>query len=452
VNSSIKRFEEPSITVVIPAYNASDYLRSCLDHLSKSTVSYECIVVDDGSSDDTRQVAASFGVKVLSTGGRRGPALARNLGAKAATGTILYFIDADVCVYPWTLARIVETFQNEPQLDALIGSYDDSPRSKDFLSQYKNLMHCFVHQNARCQAVTFWSGCGAIRRSLFIEHSGFDESYGRPAIEDIELGYRLARAKCNMVLDADLKVKHLKSWSFTGLVKTDIVDRGIPWTELILRDKSLPNDLNIQLSQRVSVALVYLLIAMAAAGSVLTGASFILPFLALLFLILSAFEAEITWRDNPNATVGIVLLISAIVGLACWTREYWVAPPVLLAYVLLVLRHRYTYNNIHRRRVTGLACGIYLLFVGLFVLTYLPRHPLVFAVFVALGGVILLNMNFYVFLASRTGRLMALAAIPFHLLFHFYNGVSFVIGCARYLVVRKHSSNQKGAVPASSGR
>ena len=53
---------------------------------------------------------------------------------------------------------------------------------------------------------------------MFLEHSGFDESYGRPAIEDIELGYRLSRAKCNMILDADLRVKHLKSWSFAGLV------------------------------------------------------------------------------------------------------------------------------------------------------------------------------------------------------------------------------------------
>jgi hypothetical protein len=254
-----------------------------------------------------------------------------------------------------------------------------------------------------------------------------------------------------MILDANLTVKHLKRWSFTGLVKTDILDRGVPWTELILRDKSLPNDLNIQLSQRVSVALVYLLIAIAAAGAVLTGASFVLPLLALLFLILSAFEAETTWRKNPNATVGIVLLISTIVGLAWWTREYWLAPPVLLAYVLLVLRHRYTYDNVKRRRVTGMLCGIYLLFVTLFVFTYLPRHPIVFVMFLVLGLVIILNTSFYVFLASRTGRLLALAAIPFHLLFHFYNGISFVVGCVRYLL-RKQPRDQKGTVPASSGR
>ncbi len=51
-------------------------------------------------------------------------------------------------------------------------------------------------------------------------------------------------------------MKHLKRWTFWGLVKTDVLDRGIPWTELILRDANMPDDLNLQLSQRVSVALV----------------------------------------------------------------------------------------------------------------------------------------------------------------------------------------------------
>ncbi len=60
------------------------------------------------------------------------------------------------------------------------------------------------------------------------------------------------------MLDRDLRVKHLKKWTFWGLLKTDVLDRGIPWTELILRDQRMPNDLNLQISQRVSIGLVYL--------------------------------------------------------------------------------------------------------------------------------------------------------------------------------------------------
>ncbi len=70
--------------------------------------------------------------------------------------------------------------------------------------------------------------------------SGFDASYKRPAIEDIELGYRLRHAGRRILLDRDLRVKHLKKWTFWGLLKTDVLDRGIPWTELILRDQRCP--------------------------------------------------------------------------------------------------------------------------------------------------------------------------------------------------------------------
>jgi hypothetical protein len=93
--------------------------------------------------------------------------------------------------------------------------------------------------------------------------------------------------------------------------------------------------------------------------------------------------------------------------------------------------------------MTGLFCGIYLALVILFVLTYLPHHPLIFCFFLVLSVIILLNTQFYVFLAGRTGRLQAMAAIPFHLLFHFYNGLSFGLGLARYTFKRAFSAEKK---------
>jgi hypothetical protein len=430
------------VSVIIPAYNASRYLRKCLGNLYQSTMPFECIVVDDGSTDDTVAVAKEFGATVIQSAKRSGPARARNLGAKVAKGDILYFIDADVCVYPQTVERVIWNFSNDPELSALIGSYDEEPESQDFLSQYRNLMHCFVHQNGKRDACTFWSGCGAIRRELFLQYSGFDESYDRPAIEDIELGYRLAADKHKLALDPQLLVKHLKVWSFVGVVKTDIFDRGVPWTELILRDKRMPNDLNLQLSQRVSVALVFLLVLVAAVAAVYVGQSFLLPLFALLFLALLAYEAEaISLGGSPKAAIGLSVLIAGIGGLAWRSGHFGIFPPLLLAFALLFLRHRYAYNGERRRKMTGLFCGIYLLFVVLFVLTYLPYSPLVFAFFLILSLLVLLNTQFYVFLAGK-GRLFALAAVPFHLLFHFYNGISFIIGLTKH-TARRWSSNKK---------
>jgi GT2 family glycosyltransferase len=422
-----------TIAVIIPVYNGARYLRVCLDDLKRSTMApHQTIVVDDGSTDDSVKVAQEFGATVISTGGRMGPAHARNLGAKIANTDILYFIDSDVCVSPETIEQVVSHFEESPTVDALIGSYDDTPHCKDFLSQYKNLMHCFVHQNGRRQACTFWSGCGAIRKSVFVEHSGFDESYGRPAIEDIELGYRLSRAKRKVILDPDIRVKHLKAWSFFNLVKTDILDRGVPWTELILRDRHLPNDLNLQLSQRVSVALVFLLVSMACAGAIFMGASLVAPLLAILFLMLVRYEVAGGSNLRFKATIGTLILGSAIVGMAFLSDKLLLVPPVMLAYLLIFLRHRYSYSVLWKRRVTEVVCGTYLLGTIGFALTFLPRQPLVLAFLVVLCTLILLNSQFYLFLAAKRGRLFALAAVPFHLLFHFYNGLSFLIGLARF--------------------
>jgi glycosyltransferase involved in cell wall biosynthesis len=271
-----------SLSIIIPVRNDPDHLRQCLEAIAASGYSeYECIVVDDGSTDKTAEVAQAFPAKVLKLSASHGPAYARNEGAAAASGEILFFIDADIVIYPDTLTKVAETFAASPAVDALIGSYDDAPAELSFISQYKNLFHHYVHQSSNPQACSFWSGCGAIRRRIFLDYGGFNVSYGRPAIEDIELGFRLTRDGHRIVLQKQIQVKHLKCWTFWGLLKTDIFDRGLPWTVIMLRDKNFPRDLNLKPSQRVSGILACLLLPSAALPI------FSLAFLPLPFFILT---------------------------------------------------------------------------------------------------------------------------------------------------------------------
>lgn len=257
-----------SVSVIIPAHNAAAYLRQSLEHLARSIrPPDECIVIDDGSTDATAAVARTYGAVVLSLQSRRGPAVARNLAAAQATGDLLFFVDADVCVHPDAITRIMDDFA-DPGLDAAFGSYDASPASPDLISQYRNLRQCFVHQHARRSACTFWTACGAIRRDVFLAFSGFDHEYEHPSIEDIELGYRLVNAQRTILLDKDILVRHLKRWTFWSLLKTDIFDRGIPWTELILRDRRVPNDLNLRAAERLGTLLAWALPGWAAAAAV----------------------------------------------------------------------------------------------------------------------------------------------------------------------------------------
>ena len=230
----------PFLSVVVPAYRCAAYLQQTLQGLQASDLpraSWELIVVDDGSPDDTADVARALADQVLRVAdGPRGPAHARNMGARAARGTVLVFIDADVVVAPRTLRGFAAHFAADPTLGAAFGAYDDAPAETDFISQYRNLLHRYVHTLHPGNADTFWAGCGAVRRDTFLAVGGFDAiSYPRPQIEDIELGYRLREAGARILLDPDLQGKHLKRWTFGNMVRTDLRERAIPWMQLILR-------------------------------------------------------------------------------------------------------------------------------------------------------------------------------------------------------------------------
>jgi GT2 family glycosyltransferase len=176
------------------------------------------------------------------------------------------FLDSDVLALPGVIGRVRALFQSDPALDALFGSYDDAPAADDFLSQYKNLLHHYVHQNGSEHAFTFWAGCGAVRRDVFLSLGGFDEKYTRPSIEDIELGYRLNRADHKVMLCKDLQVKHLKRWRVTSLLRSDIMDRAIPWARLIVREGAMPDDLNLKVAGRWSAVTSWALACLLAAS------------------------------------------------------------------------------------------------------------------------------------------------------------------------------------------
>jgi glycosyltransferase involved in cell wall biosynthesis len=217
----------------------------------------EILVVANGDTDGSRELAAAMGVRVLRSTTPLGPAAARNLGASEAVGDVLLFVDADVTVPPDAVGIVARAFEDDPDLAAVFGSYDDAPSEHDFFSQYRNLLHHYVHQTAREEASTFWTGCGAIRQDIFLASGGFDERYPRPSIEDIELGYRLRRSGHKIRLHKALQVKHLKRWSAVSMLETDVFCRALPWTELILSGGGVANDLNTSMASRASLLLVY---------------------------------------------------------------------------------------------------------------------------------------------------------------------------------------------------
>ena len=250
------------ISVIIPVYNGRETLGHCLKSVFESSYSnFECIVVDDDSTDNTVGIAESFNAEIIRLDKQRGAAYARNRGAEDAQGDILLFIDADVTIYPDSLAKVSTAFEKYPDISALFGSYDDQPGSTNFVSQYKNLFHHYIHQTSKEDASTFWSGCGAVKTDVFNKVGGFDENkYSMPCIEDIELGYRMKRIGCRILLYKDLQVKHLKRYSFFSLLKSDLFDRAIPWTTMMLGNKQIAKDLNLKPEHKLSAGILILII------------------------------------------------------------------------------------------------------------------------------------------------------------------------------------------------
>ncbi|HVE90588.1 MAG TPA: glycosyltransferase family 2 protein, partial [Burkholderiaceae bacterium] len=245
--------------MIIPLYNAEKLIERCLvpllAMLSRSEIA-EIIVIDDGSTDrSAATVRKHASVQLLAMQAQSGPGAARNRAAQIAHGEYLWFVDSDVIVAD-DAARVLRETLARTRPAAVIGSYDDQPGANNFLSQYKNLVHHYYHHRGKDQASTFWAGCGAVQRLLFLRLGGFDaRRYRYPSIEDIELGYRIADAGGAIVLERRLQGKHLKEWRFLNLVHTEVFRRALPWSRLMLERKNITDDLNVGKNERLRAVL-----------------------------------------------------------------------------------------------------------------------------------------------------------------------------------------------------
>lgn len=270
------------ISVIVPAYNASATLAQALAALSATDPQpHEIIIVDDGSSDDTASLAESFGVRVARLGQNRGAASAKNLGARAATGDLLFFTDSDIVVQPDVIRRLSVDFCDDER-DGVIGLLDEAIPVSNFASQFKNLWMNFTYTRlAHLPRVgLFYTSVAAIRRDTFLQAGGFDEHYrGASIAEDTEFGQRAWGQGVRIALDGELQVVHLKSYSLVGVLREDLF-RARALTLMRLRKWGQPFFTSVPAFYQLAVPVLYLALACGAAALLLQNA-FWLVFAAL---------------------------------------------------------------------------------------------------------------------------------------------------------------------------
>ena len=325
----------PAISLVMPTITWGQPFACCLQAaLAGLAPSDELLVVFDGPPSELPPWLEASAARVLYTGQRSGPAAARNLAATEARSEILLFVDADVELHPDAVERVRRHFGTDPSLQALFGSYDDRPAAAGVVSRFRNLHHHHTHTSQPGPACTFWAGCGAVRRERFLALGGFDaKAYSHPCIEDIEFGLRLHDDGGKILLDPTIQGTHHKRWTLSLMVRTDIQQRAIPWSRLLLSRRQIPPTLNLSISARISAGLSLVLpLALAALSLpwlapwslVIAGGSFVL-LLAInrSFLRLLHRQGGI-WLAAPGALLQVLyLLYSSLSFAAVLILDWW---------------------------------------------------------------------------------------------------------------------------------
>jgi glycosyltransferase involved in cell wall biosynthesis len=222
------------ISVIVPAYDAAQFIQAALDCIEAQALDcLEIIVVDDGSKDQTAELALahSIGAKVIRQA-NSGPGAARNAGVKAARGSYITFLDVDDEWATGSLARRLETLQAHPEADMVIG-----------LVRFEGL-------DGREIPLTPWTapnlGAGLYRRELFEKIGYFEPGL---LLDDVDWFLRARDAGVGITKLNEITLKYrrhsesltaAKTWLELGLGK--VLRRALQRREsaAVLQEGTIP--------------------------------------------------------------------------------------------------------------------------------------------------------------------------------------------------------------------
>lgn len=201
----------PLVSVIIPAYNAGHFIAQAIESaLAQTNVRTDVLVIDDGSTDNTADVVATFGkqVKYLRQA-NGGPARARNLGLREANGDFIAFLDADDYWLSDKLQRQLACLDAQPSAAVVHTAVVDlqqatGERTRRGAEEFCG--DCYLRL-FRGNRITLSSV--VVRRNCLLDAGGFDERIRNASVEDYDLLLRIAREHPFAYLDEPLVVYRL---------------------------------------------------------------------------------------------------------------------------------------------------------------------------------------------------------------------------------------------------
>lgn len=322
------------ISVIIPAKDAAQTLSACLEGVLHQDglrfgVDYEVIVVDDGSTDSTAEIAANMGVRVARQA-NAGPASARNHGAREARGELLVFTDADCIPTPGWLRALMRAF-TDTRVVGVKGAYQTV--EKGWVPRFVQCEYAYKYQRlARQETIDFIDTySAAYRREVFLQHGGFNTVFPVPSVEDQEFSFRLARQGYRLAFCPAAVVLHRHDRHVGEYARRKF---GIGyWKAVMLKwlpEKAL-GDSHTPPSQRWQIILLGLSLAAAVVGVVFHPAVWVSIFSLAAFLMSNfPFLAFIAGYDWP--VLWLALPMTLVRALALMMGILWavISPPPIL--------------------------------------------------------------------------------------------------------------------------
>lgn len=300
------------ISVIVPAYNAEKTLSACLEALLSQTAPremYEIIVVDDGSTDRTRQTAEGYRVRVVAEA-NRGAAAARNLGAQNARGEIVLFIDADsIPDRNWIQAM------SAPFTDTTVAgaSGQKKTRQQNIWARLVQLEYDFKYDRMAAHAAIDFvdSSTAAYRREVLLENGGFDSTLMEA--EDTELSYRLAERGYRLVLIREAVTYHVHPESLSHYLRRKF--QYARWRAVVYKryPRKAASDQRTPPAQKIQPLIAFALVPTAAAAIIWNPLVWGIGLLALLFLLTTLPFVTYCWRHSAVVALAVppTLLLSA---------------------------------------------------------------------------------------------------------------------------------------------
>ena len=190
---------QPFVSIIVPAYNEEEKIDRCLKHIKNLKYpkeNIEIIIVDDGSQDNTADIARKYGVSILRQQ-HLGCAIARNKGVEHAKGEIIAFIDADdVCKEEWLIESV--PYLKDKQIGAVGCSHNLLNAEKNDFVIISHKEKCFRHIMSPDRTDHIGtSGC-VIKKRVFLEVGGFNPEFS--AAEDTELSHKIRKKEYEIIL------------------------------------------------------------------------------------------------------------------------------------------------------------------------------------------------------------------------------------------------------------